>query len=193
MHKRCRTVRQVFGYRCADNVGPTVWVSFHLDVVGSELRMTGRPDDVSPLARVGMPDIEQHDYRVFAPARRSRRRQDRRACFQRYGPDEVPSTCYKDLVDLVAIVTRASVDADLQRAALASEADRRASSLSRLIFFVPDRALCQRGYAAEAGRSLLTLARTLDEALQIVLPFADPLLEGNATGRWIPDDGRWSG
>ena len=171
-------------------VGPTVWASFQVDVVGSELRMTGQPDDVSPLAQVGMPDVEQHDYRAYPLV--DHVADKIAATFQRYGPGEVPSTRYKDLVDLVAIVTQASVDAELQRAALASEADRRVIVLPSH-FFVPDRALWERGYAAEAGRSLLTRGRTLDEALEIVLPFADPLLEGNATGRWIPDDGRWSG
>ncbi|MGO9875920.1 MAG: nucleotidyl transferase AbiEii/AbiGii toxin family protein [Acidimicrobiia bacterium] len=171
-------------------VGPTVWASFHVDLVGSDLRMTGQPDGVPPLARVGMPDVEQHDYRAYPLV--DHVADKIAATFQRYGPDEVPSTRYKDLVDLVAIVTHASVDADLQRAALASEADRRGIVLPAHLF-VPDRALWERGYAAEAGRSLLTVGGTLDEALEIVLPFADPLLEGNATGRWIPDDDRWSG
>jgi hypothetical protein len=29
----------------------TVWMSFHVDLAGEDLRMTGRPDDVPPLAR----------------------------------------------------------------------------------------------------------------------------------------------
>jgi len=170
-------------------VGPTGWASFYVDLVGSELRMTGQPDGVLPLARVGMPDVEQHDCRAYPLV--DHVADKIAATFQRYGPGEVPSTRYKDLVDLVAIVTQAPVDADLQRTALASVADRRGIVLPAH-FFVPDRALWERGYAAEAGRSLLTMGRTLDEALEIVLPFADPLLEGNATGRWIPVDGRWS-
>lgn len=41
-------------------VGPAVWVEFHFDVVGSDVRMTADPDDVPPLARIGMPAVEQH-------------------------------------------------------------------------------------------------------------------------------------
>jgi len=36
-------------------VGNTVWVQFHVDLVGTDLRMTGQPEDVPPLARVVMP------------------------------------------------------------------------------------------------------------------------------------------
>jgi hypothetical protein len=49
------------------------------------------------------------------------------------------------------------------------------------------------GYRAEARRSLLTIARILDEATGIVRPFADPLLERTAAGHWEPAIGRWSG
>ncbi|HUZ38086.1 MAG TPA: nucleotidyl transferase AbiEii/AbiGii toxin family protein [Streptosporangiaceae bacterium] len=46
-------------------VGATVWVSFHVDLAGEDLRMTGPPDDVPPLARVLMPGIQQHGYRAY--------------------------------------------------------------------------------------------------------------------------------
>jgi len=36
-------------------IGPTVWVSFRVDLVGAGLKMTGEPDEVPALARVGMP------------------------------------------------------------------------------------------------------------------------------------------
>jgi hypothetical protein len=40
--------------------GRTEWAAFHVDLVGSELRMTGQPELVPPLARVLIPDVEQH-------------------------------------------------------------------------------------------------------------------------------------
>lgn len=46
-------------------VGTTEWVKFHVDIVGSDLRMTGEPDAVPPLARGVMPDVEQHGYRAY--------------------------------------------------------------------------------------------------------------------------------
>lgn len=114
------------------------------------------------------------------------------ATYQLYGQTQMPSTRYKDLVDLVAIVTEASVDAEKQRAALWSEADRRGLPRPDR-FVVPDRTIWERGYRAEASRSLLPVASTLDEALAIVCPFADPVFDGTAAGRWDPQSARWIG
>jgi hypothetical protein len=112
--------------------------------------------------------------------------------FERHGTLRTPSTRYKDLVDLVAILTRISVQADAQQRALESGAERRGLILPGQ-FDVPDYQLWDTGYRAEARRSLLTIARTLDEAIDIVRPFADPLLERTAAGQWEPATCRWSG
>jgi hypothetical protein len=78
----------------------------------------------------------------------------------------------------------------LQRVAFRSEAERRGiPQPSR--FDVPDRTLWERGYRAEAGRSLLPIARTLDDALAIVRAFADPVLDGTAVGTSDPASGEW--
>ena len=58
-------------------------------------------------------------------------------------------------------------------------------------FEVPDHKLWSRGYAAEARRSLLETAGTLEEALEVVAPFVNPLLDGSAKGRWNPELGAW--
>jgi hypothetical protein len=169
-------------------IGATQWASFHVDLVGSDITMTGEPEDVPPLARVAMPDLEQHGYRAYPLVDHVADKVA--ATFDRWGESEVPSTRYKDLVDLVAIVTEATVDADAQTTALASEAERRRISLPRG-FDVPARDLWERGYAAEVARSLLPIARTLDEALAVVRPFLDPLLQESAAGQWDPNHGRW--
>ena len=169
-------------------VGATVWVEFHVDLVGSDLRMTGQPEDVPPLARVVMPDVEQHGYRAYPLVDHIADKIV--ATFQRYGSMETPSTRYKDLVDLVAIVTEASINAQRQRIALKSEAERRSVTLPTA-FDVPDRGLWEPGYAAEARRSLLNIAPTLDQALAMVGPFSDPLLDGRAAGTWDPKRGEW--
>lgn len=169
-------------------IGVTVWQAFHIDLTGDSLRMVGQPEDVPPLARVEMPTIEQRGYRVYPLVDHIADKMA--ATFQRYGQGNLPSTRFKDLVDLVAIVSTASVEAAPQLAALRSEADRRAITLPTL-FDVPDRELWARGYAAEAGRSLLPTAHTLDEALAVVRPFADPLLDGSALGRWDASTGSW--
>ncbi len=170
-------------------VGTASWAAFHVDLVGSDLRMTGEPEKVPPLARVLMPDIEQHGYRAYPLVDHIADKIS--ATVQRYGDQERPSIRFKDLVDLVAIVTEVSVAADLQIAALASEARRRGTVMPES-FDVPDRGLWERGYAAEAGRSLLTTSPTLTEALAVVRPFVDPLLAGTAIGRWNPKFGRWT-
>ncbi|MGH2924369.1 MAG: nucleotidyl transferase AbiEii/AbiGii toxin family protein, partial [Solirubrobacterales bacterium] len=169
-------------------VGATEWAKFHVDLVGSDVTMTGVPEDVPALARVVMPDVEQHGYRVYPLVDHIADKVT--ATFDRYGDSEAPSTRYKDLVDLVAIITEAPVEAEAQMAALTSESQRRRVALLPK-FDVPDRDLWERGYAAEAGRSLLPMARTLDEALAVVRPFLDPLLDGTATGRWDPKQRRW--
>lgn len=170
-------------------IGATVWVAFHVDLVGSDLRMTGQPDDVPPLARVVMPDVEQHGYRAYPLV--DHIADKIAATFQWYGQAQMPSTRYRDLVDLVAIVTGASVEAEPQMEALASEAQRRGILLPAR-FDVPDRELWVRGYAAEAARSLLPIAPKLDEALAFVRPFVDPLLDGTASGAWDPNRGEWT-
>lgn len=169
-------------------VGTASWASFHVDLVGSDMRMTGQPESVPPLARVLMPDVEQHGYRVYPLVDHIADKVS--AIVQRYGDQDRPSTRFKDLVDLVAIVNEVSVATDLQIAALRSEAERRGIALPAT-FDVPDREIWDRGYAAEAGRSLLTIGGTVDEALRVVRPFVEPLLAGTASGRWDPKHREW--
>jgi hypothetical protein len=102
----------------------------------------------------------------------------------------MPSTRYRDLVDLVSIVAGASVTAESQRAAVLSEFRRRRLFLPGT-FDVPDRKLWTAGYAAEARRSLLPACRTLDEALACVCRFTDPILTGTASGTWDPELQAW--
>ncbi len=169
-------------------VGAAVWVEFHIDLVGSDLRMTGQPDEVPPIARVSMPNIEQHGYRAYPLPDHVADK----ICgiLELHGDANLPSTRYRDLVDLVAIVTGAAIDASDQLRALSSEVARRGLTLLRR-FDVPDRDLWEPGYAAEADRSFLTTSRTLDEALGVVRPFVDPLIDGTAAGGWDPAEGAW--
>jgi hypothetical protein len=169
-------------------VGTTVWAKFHVDLVGSDLTMVGEPDAVSALAEVGMPDVSQRGYRAYPLVDHVADKVA--ATVQRYGAAQRPSTRFRDLVDLVAIAQGASVDAQQQIRALRSEAERRAIVLPET-FNVPDRALWESGYAAEAKRSLLTNAHALDEALAVVRPFVDPVLGGTARGTWDHERGAW--
>ncbi len=149
-------------------IGIAPWAQFHVDLVGSDLRMTGQPDDVPPLAPLAMPGIVQHGYRAYPLVDHVADKVA--ATYQRYGGQAKPSTRYRDLVDLVAIVIGAEIAAQPQRAALDSEFKRRGITFPTR-FAIPDRSLWATGYAAAAAESLLPIARTLDEALAIVGPF----------------------
>lgn len=169
-------------------VGTTAWAQFHVDLVGSDLTMVGEPDAVSALAEVDMPDLPQRGYRAYPLV--DHVADKIAAIIQRYGTVQRPSTRFRDLVDLVAIVQGASIDAQEQIRALRSEAERRGIVLPET-FNVPDRWLWESGYAAEAKRSLLATAHTLDEALAVVRPFVDPVLVGTARGTWDHERGAW--
>ena len=167
-------------------IGTTVFVAFHVDLVAAGIRMTGKPEWAPPMARMDMRSVEQHGYRVYPLVDHVADKVV--AILERHGDGSRASTRYKDLVDLVAIVEVAEVDAGEQRAALRSEADRRAVRLPAR-FGVPDRPAWEVGYRAEARRSLLPGRQTLEQALTAVRAFVDPLLDGTAVGRWEPGSG----
>ena len=169
-------------------IGPTDWARFHVDLLGNEVTMTGTPEQMPALARVAMPDVEQRGYRVYPLV--DHIADKIAATFDRYGKSRSPSTRYKDLVDLVAIASAASVEAPAQIVALRSEAKRRSIELPTT-FMIPDRQAWRRGYGAEATRSLLDVAATLEEALELMARFADPLLDGSARGVWVPSVETW--
>jgi hypothetical protein len=170
-------------------IGATTWIRFHLDLVGTAVQMTGRPENVPPLARGLIPDVTQRGYRAYPLV--DHIADKIAATYDRYGSSRMPSTRYRDLVDLVAIITGASVDATAQRAALESEFARRGHALPDH-FDIPDRALWIPGYAAEARRSLLNTAESLDGALALVRPFIEPLLGRAGHGTWHPGRGNWT-
>lgn len=169
-------------------IGATTWVAFHVDLSGTGLRMTGHPEDVPPVARGIIPEVEQRGYRAYPLVDHIGDKVA--ATYQRHGKVGNPSTRYRDLVDLVAIVRGASVEAEAQLIALRSEFERRDLTLPES-FDVPDRSLWERGYAAEVRRSLLKRVGTLDDALSIVRSFLDPLFQGRSAGVWNPAEQRW--
>lgn len=169
-------------------VGPTEWARFHVDLVGEAIQMTGAPDDVPPLTPVLVPGLERPGYRAYPIVDHIADKIC--AILDRYGTDRYPSTRFKDLIDLVRLISIASVTAQEQLRALTSEAGRRSITLPNR-FVVPDRDLWGSGYAAEAHRAIGLTAQSLDEALKLVSPYIDPLLENKATGSWNPEERAW--
>jgi lambda repressor-like predicted transcriptional regulator len=170
-------------------IGQTTWAEFHVDLSGIDLRLTGHPDDVLPIARGIIPSVEQSGYRAYPLADHVADKVA--ATYERHGVSDNPSTRFKDLVDLVSIATRASIDSNALSKAIRSEFQRRSLVLPDT-FDVPDRELWERGYAAEVNRSFLEVALTLDEALVIVRSFLDPALRGVAVGIWNPAKLGWT-
>ena len=170
-------------------VGQTTWAEFHVDLSGTDLRLTGHPDDVPPIARGTIPSVEQRGYRAYPLADHVADKVA--ATYERHGEFENPSTRYRDLVDLVSIATGASIHAQSLSTAIRSEFERRSLVLPET-FNVPDRELWERGYAAEVARSFLEVALTLDEALDIVRAFLDPVLRGISVGIWSPVKREWT-
>jgi len=170
-------------------VGPTSWATFHTDIVGTGVRMTGVPDDVPPVAGISVPGIEQPGYRAYPLVDHIA---DKFAAIIEPHGDGRPSTRFRDLLDLAALVVAVRVGATDQRVAIMSEIDRRGLRMPDG-FDAPDRSLWEGGFARVARRAVEPPARTLDEALAIVRPFVDPVLSGTAAGSWDPESGRWTG
>ena len=170
-------------------VGSTIWVHFSADLVGPSVKMIGQPEQVPALARLGMPGVQQHGYRVYPLV--DHVADKIAAIFERHGSSENVSSRYKDLVDLVSIIRGARIPANLQIEALSVQFGRRGIELPSH-FDVPDRTLWEKGYQRQAAESNIPVARTLDDALDFARPFTDPLLDGTANGYWEPDQHDWS-
>jgi hypothetical protein len=168
-------------------LGPAKWAEFHVDLVGTGVRMTGVPDDVPPMAGISVPGVDQPGYRAYPLVDHVA---DKVAAIVEPHGDGRPSTRFRDLIDLTAMVSSMRVKAADQRTALISELERR--DLPKPDHFdVPDRRLWESGYPRAARRAVGPPATTLDEALAIVVPFVDPVLAGDSAGVWDPGTGTW--
>ena len=101
------------GFRSISVIGATTWVELRVTSSGPDLRMTGQPEDVPPLARGVIPGVEQRGLSGLSTCRPLADKVA--AMISVTARDERPSTRYRDLVDLVAIVTGASVSASRSR------------------------------------------------------------------------------
>ena len=172
------------------SLGATSWAKFHIDVVAEGVRMTGTPDHVPALAALAIPGLEQLGYRAYPLVDHIADKTC--AILERVANGQRPSTRFKDLIDLVSLIANVEVRAEAQRRALMSEAGRRRIVLPTR-FDVPDVAMWGPGYTAEARRAIVPTAGGLTEALALVRPYLDPLLDGTAAGTWDPGWRRWRG
>ena len=167
-------------------IGTKIWAPFQIDMVAEGIEMTGIPDAVPPLTDVEILDQDRAHWQAYPLVDHVADKVC--AILERHNGH--PSTRFKDLIDLVAITMRCTVPASLQMEALAKEATRR-NLLLPTKFDVPDRTIWTAGYSAEARRTVGLTAITLDDALAVVRPFLDPLLEGVAADNWDPRNQAW--
>lgn len=169
-------------------ISTKLWCAFQVDLVAAGIELTGHPDPVRPLTDIEILTSPRKTWQAYPLVDHVADKVC--AIIERHQGQ--PSTRYKDLVDLVAIVHHATVAASLQSKALVKEGRRRGLSLPRT-FDVPDRQMWGQGYRAEARRTTGLAETDLDSALAAVVPFLDPILDDTATGRWDPVARAWAG
>lgn len=169
-------------------ISTKLWCAFQVDLVAAGIELTGHPDPVRPLTDIEILASPRKTWQAYPLVDHIADK----VCAILERHQGQPSTRYKDLVDLVAIVQHATVAASLQSKALVKEGRRRGLSLPRT-FNVPDRQMWGQGYRAEARRTTGLAETDLDSALAAVVPFLDPILDDTATGRWDPVARAWAG
>jgi Nucleotidyl transferase AbiEii toxin, Type IV TA system len=146
---------------------------------------------VSPLVPVELPGLTRTTYRAYPiPDHIADKVCGVLELHPRVDGPPGPSTRYRDLVDLATFAHTMEVEADALVVALASEVGRRGLEL-------PDRLPSLTGSGWPAGyarvaRDAPGLAeRDLRAAMSTVGRFIDPVLSGDASGRWDSRTLRW--
>lgn len=166
-----------------------------VDVVAVELHPVGQLTveqlaapfviDAGPWPQIRMWPLEDHVADKIA------------AMYERHREQLVPSTRFKDLVDLVLIACNSTLDGVTTHQALHAEVRRRTEAGTHLVlpaeFVVPD-ASWAAGYRAEAAKSreLSAEHRTLEGVIPLADAFVTPLLqEQPLRGTWRLDLLHW--
>src|SRR5262249_37815182 len=99
-------------------LGGVGWARFPVDVGSDGVCMTGVPDDVPPLTPVQIPGLIRPHYKAYPM--QDHIADKTCAMLERYGTAKLPSSRFKDLVDLVVLTGAARTSADGQREAITS-------------------------------------------------------------------------
>ncbi len=171
-------------------VGVTEFARFHVDLV-TDVAMTGTPDEVSPLVPIELPGVTRATYRAYpVPDHMADKVCGLLEMHQRIDGPALPSTRYRDLADLATFAHTATVKAAALTVALESETRRRRLELPDRLSTPTDPGW-PAGYARVARDAPGLEERTLDAAMATVGRFIDPVLSGQANGRWEPATQRW--
>lgn len=119
------------------------------------------------------------------------------AMYERHRTALLPSTRFKDLVDLMVIAHNATPSGELTHAALHAEVRRRRHAGGHVplpaAFEIPDPSWVG-GYSTQAAKvhDLPPDCRTLAGAMPLADAFITPLMQDRPPpGRWTPDELRW--
>jgi hypothetical protein len=114
------------------------------------------------------------------------------ALYERHGPTAIPSTRYRDLVDLVLVATTQPLDGTSVAAALASEQHRRRGLALPSSFDFPE-PRWRDGYRAAAHDARLADGLVdPDRAHELMVAFLSPLLRAEPISHWSPETRAWS-
>ncbi|MCP2248305.1 nucleotidyl transferase AbiEii/AbiGii toxin family protein [Lentzea aerocolonigenes] len=167
-----------------------------VDVVAAELHPVGRlvveplaapfAIDSSPWPEIRMWPLEDHTADKIA------------AMYERHRAQLMPSTRFKDLVDLVLIACNSTLDGATTHQALHAEVRRRTAAGAHLVlpaeFVVPDSSWTA-GYRAVAAKTseLSAEHRTVEGITPLADAFITPLLQASPpNGAWRLDQLRWA-
>lgn len=170
-------------------LGASRFAEFHVDLV-ADLAMTGQAEKVAPLVDVdlGLPSPSYRAYPVVDHIA------DKTCAMlelhSRSDGRSMPSTRYRDLVDLATFARTTAVGGAALETALRSEAARRELSLPTSL---PDPAGAdwRAGYTRAVRDAPALPDRSLDAALTTVRAMLDPVLAGAQPGRWDPAALAW--
>jgi len=170
-------------------LGPTVVGTFRIDLtidrtpVGQAQLLRPPPvidiDDVGPLPEFVLYPLEDQVADKLC------------AMYDRYGPNGGPSTRVHDLVDLVLIARRCSLDAAQTRLAIIGEQHRRGLTVPAAL--TSPGPTWDINYQGNARDSILPPdLHNLENALTAVRTFLGPVLTGVIqAGQWQPDRQEW--
>lgn len=168
-------------------IGTTLFEGFSMDVVVGSI-MTTTPEAMSPSIVVEFDGLVPPTYLLYPVV--DHLADKLCATFEKYGDSGTPSSRCRDLVDLVVLARTQIVDAAMLKTAI--EAERLHRGLPRMdAFDVPSQ--WERPYSADAKTvSECEGYRTLDDAVELIRRFLDPVLSGDQLqGSWSPSQLSW--
>lgn len=165
-------------------IGNREFQRFKIDVSIAS-NMTQEPDTVAPLTPLSVPGLHSHNYRVYSVV--DHIADKHAAMLDTY--NGVPSSRYRDLVDLVILANTQRPEAGKLRAAMFSEYVHRGLTPPTTVE-LPSQSW-ESGYAVQASKVPWLSQQSVFEGLTTVRAFLDPILVGRDTGTWNPELHEW--